>query len=54
MAAVGRVTAVVPPFTLCICSYGPQANINKNIKGLGAKNLKEAFFKVTIFTVMLK
>lgn len=53
MAAAGRAIAAVPSFILCICSYSPQANIKKNVKGLGVKNLKDTFFKDTIFIVTL-
>lgn len=53
MAAVGRMISEVPSCILGIGSYGPEVNINKNVKkDWRGEGRGEAFFKTT-FTVTL-
>lgn len=44
MAAVGRMTAEVPSLILSVCSYGPEVNINKNVKKTGGEREGEKHF----------
>lgn len=44
MAAVGRMISEVPSFILGIGSYGPEVNINKNVKKTGGEREGEKHF----------